>query len=171
MFRSMDAALSFAYTWRARPGVKIGQIGEYTGPDAAALLLSVHEKKAQAQYVHDVIESHLSLDQRALLDATYGGERGERHAGVERLVCMVEGAHRNRTMVRMLVAREFIFGCQYCPSLNRIARECAIHPQTVARAAAKVTPAIADLRKSAHEKLRPAFERRRWIEREAETQQ
>jgi hypothetical protein len=71
----------------------------------------------------------------------------------------------------MLVAREFIFGCQYCPSLNRIARECGIHPQTVARAAAKVTPAIADLRKSAHEKLRPAFERRNWIEREAETQQ
>jgi hypothetical protein len=166
MFRSMDAALSFAYTWRARPGVKIGQIGEYTGPDGAALLLSVHEKKAQAQYVHDVIESHLSLDQRALLDATYGGERGERHAGVERLVCLLEGAHRNRTMVRMLVAREFVFGEGYCWSLNRIARQCGIHPMTVTRAAAKVTPEILALRKSTHEKLRPAFERRGWIPRE-----
>lgn len=171
MFRSMDAALSFAYTWRARPGVKIGQIGEYTGPDGAALLLSVHEKKAQAQYVHDVIESHLSLDQRAILDATYGGERGERHAGVERLVCLLEGAHRNRTMVRMLVAREFVFGEAYCWSMHRIARECATHTQTVSRAAAKVAPTIADLRRSTHEKLRPAFERRCWIPREAETQQ
>jgi hypothetical protein len=171
MFRSMEAALSFAYTWRARPGVKIGQIGEYTGPDGAALLLSVHEKKAQAQYVHDVIESHLSLDQRALLDATYGGERGERHAGVERLVRLLEGAHRNRSVVRALIAREFVFGEKYCPCLNRIAREFGIHPQTVTRTAAKVTPAIADLRTSAHEKLRPAFERRAWIPREAETQQ
>jgi hypothetical protein len=162
----MEAALSFAYTWRARPGVKIGQIGEYTGPDGAALLLSVHEKKAQAQYVHDVIESHLSLDQRALLDATYGGERGERHAGVERLVCLLEGAHRNRSVVRALVAREFVFGESYCWSLNRIAREFAIHPQTVARTAAKVAPVIAKLRTSVHEKLQPAFARRGWVPRD-----
>lgn len=168
MFRSIDAALLFAYTWRARPGVKIGQIGEFTGPDGAPLQLSIHEKKAQAQFILDVIDSHLSADQRALLDAAQGGERGERHSGLERLVCAFEHVHRNRTMVRMIVAREFIYGERYCPTLNRIAKDCGIHPYTATRAAAKISPEIAELRKAAYEKLRPAFERRGWVAREAE---
>lgn len=167
MFRSMEAALLFDFTWRARPGVKIGQIGEYTGKDGAEML-SIHERKAQAQFIADVIESHLSHDQRALLDASYGGERGERHAGVERLVCKFEHINRNRALVRMIVARDFLYGEGYCPSLSRIARDCGVNPSTACRVAAQITPKLAELRKATHEKLRPAFERRGWIAREVE---
>jgi hypothetical protein len=167
MFRSMEAALLFAYTWRARPGVKIGQIGEFTGKDGAAML-SIHERKAQAQFILDVIESHLSHDQRALLDATHGGERGERHAGVERLVCLLEHVNRNRALVRMIVARDFVYGEGYSPSLSRIARDCGVSATTACRVAAQITPELAELRKATHAKLRPAFERRGWIAREVE---
>ena len=165
MFRSIEAALLFAYTWRARPGVKAATYGEFTGPDGAELLLTVHEKKTQAQYVHYVLESHLSLDQRALLDATHGGEYGERYAAIERLLCQFEGVHRNRMLIRMLLMREFIFGESYCPSQNRIARECGVNAMAASRAAAVLTPEIIKLRERTHEKLRPAFERRGWIAR------
>ncbi|KWZ53317.1 hypothetical protein WK57_30480 [Burkholderia ubonensis] len=168
MFRSMDAALAFAYTWRARPGVKIGQIGEYTGPDGSALLLTIHEKKAQAQFILDVVESHLSLDQRAVLDASYGGERGERPAAIDRLLPQFEHVNRNRALVRMLLMREFIFGEDYCPSQQQVAIQCGVNRSTACRADAQIVPAIAALREATHAKLRPAFERRGWIGREAE---
>lgn len=168
MFRDMDAALLFAYTWRARPGVKVGQVGEYTGPDGAPLLLSIHEKKTQAQFILDVIDSHLSLDQRAVLDATYGGERGERPAAIDRLLSQFEHVNRNRALVRFLLMRDFLFGESYCPSQNQVARECGVNAMAASRAAARIAPEIAKLRESTHEKLRPAFERRGWIGREAE---
>jgi hypothetical protein len=168
MFRDMDAALLFAYTWRARPGVKIGQIGEYTGPDGAPLLLSIHEKKAQAQFILDVVESHLSLDQRAVLDATYGGERGERPAAIDRLLPQFEHVNRNRALVRFLLMRDFLFGESYCPSQNQVARKCGVNAMAASRAAARIAPVIAKLREATHAKLRPAFERRGWIGREAE---
>lgn len=168
LFRDLDGALSFAYTWRARDGVKIGQLGEYTGRDGAALILSVGEKKAQAGMILTVIGSHLSLDQRAMLDATYGGERGERHTGIERLTCGLEGSARNRSLVRMVLMREFVYGERYTPSLRQIARDCGVNPSTAARAAAQIAPEIAALRKATYEKLRPAFERRGWLEREIE---
>lgn len=168
MFRDMDAALSFAYTWRARPGVKVGQVGEYTGPDGAPLLLTVHEKKAQSHFILDVVESHLSLDQRAVLDATYGGERGERPAAIDRLLPKFEHVNRNRALVRFLLMRDFLFGESYCPSQQQVAKECGVNQSTASRAAAQITPAIMALRESTHEKLRPAFERRGWIGREAE---
>lgn len=171
MFRSIEAALLFTYTWRARPGVKAATYGEFTGPDGAPLQLSIHEKKTQAQYVHYVIESHLSLDQRALLDATYGGEYGERYAAIERLLHLFEGAHSNRSLIRMLLMREFIFGEAYCPSQNRVARECGVNAMSASRAAAKITPEILKLRGDTHEKLRPAFERRGWVPREEKPEQ
>ncbi|WP_446903025.1 hypothetical protein [Burkholderia sp. YIM B11467] len=168
MFRDMDAALLFAYTWRARPGVKIGQVGEYTGPDGSPLLLSIHEKKAQAQFILDVVESHLSLDQRAVLDATYGGERGERPAAIDRLLPQFEHVNRNRSLVRFLLMRDFIYGEGYCPSQQQIAKESGVNQSTASRAAARITPEIAKLRESTHAKLRPAFERRGWIGRQVE---
>lgn len=171
MFRSLEAALSFAFTWRARPGVKAATYDEFTGADGSALLLSVGEKKTQAQYVHDVIESHLTLDQRALLDATYGGERGERHAGAERLVCLFEHVNRSRALIRWALMREFIYGERYCPTQQQVARECGVNQATVSRVAAQIAPKIAELRKAAHDKLRPAFERRGWIERQPEISQ
>jgi len=166
MFRSLESALLFAYTWRARLGVKVGKVGEFTGPDGAALLLTVHEKKTQAQFILDVVESHLSADQRALLDATYGGERGERAAGVDRLVCHFEHTNRNRALVRMLLMREFLYGEAYCPSQARVARECGVNAMTASRTAAQITPEILAMREKTHERLRPAFERRGWIARE-----
>lgn len=166
MFRSLESALVFAYTWRARLGVKVGKVGEFTGPDCSALLLSVHEKKTQAQFILDVIESHLTPDQRALLDATYGGERGERAAGIDRLVCQFEHTNRNRALVRMILMREFVYGETYSPSLSRIARECGVNQSTASRTAAQITPEILAMREAAHKRLRPAFMRRGWIERE-----
>lgn len=171
MFRSIEAALLFAYTWRARPGVKAATYGEFTGPDGAPLQLSIHEKKTQAQHIHYVLESHLSLDQLAILDATHGGEYGERYAGIERLLCTFEHLHRNRTLLRMLLMREFIFGEAYCPSQNQIARECGVSAMAASRAAAQLTPEVMKLRGEVHDKLRPAFERRGWIAREANDEQ
>ncbi|MBN3822323.1 hypothetical protein G3O00_01650 [Burkholderia sp. Ac-20384] len=166
MFRDMDTALLFAYTWRARPGVKIGQIGEYTGPDGSALLLSIHEKKTQAQFILDVVETHLSLDQRAVLDATYGGERGERPAAIDRLLPQFEHVNRNRALVRFLLMREFIFGEGYAPSISAVSRECSSNPMTGSRVAAKIATSVSELRKSVLEKLTPAFQRRGYIPRE-----
>lgn len=171
LFRSLESALSFAYTWRARPGVKIGQIGEYTGPDGSALLLSVGEKKVQAEAIHEVFKTHLSIDQRALLDAEHGGERGERHAGVERLVCLYEGMNRNRTLVRLLIAREMIVGESYAPSFGYVAKHSGVNTSTAWRAAERIAPEIAELRKATHAKLRPAFERRGWLARAVEIDQ
>jgi hypothetical protein len=164
LFRDLEGALSFAYTWRARLCVKTASYGEYTAPDGSVLILSMHEKKAQAEHIHDVIASHLSADQRALLDATHGGD--DRHDAIERLVCRFEDANRNRTMLRMVLMREFIFGETYCPSQGRIARECGVNQATVSRIAARITQEIAALRQATHEKLRPALERRGLIPRE-----
>lgn len=163
MFRSMESALSFAFLWRASAGVKIGEIKEYTGK-VGGMILSASEKKAQAGLILDVIASHLSRDQRALLDASYGGENGERHAGVERLTHLC--AHQNRTLVRMLMMREFIHGERYCPSQQDIARECAVHQATVSRVASKIAKTIAELRESTITKLTPAFQRRGWVPRD-----
>lgn len=164
LFRDMEGALSFAYTWRARQCVKTATYGEYTAPDGSAVVLSMHEKKAQAQHIIDVIESHLAADQRALLEATYGGD--ERNAALERLVCRFEDANRNRTVIRLVLMREFVFGERYMPSQGRIARECGVNQATVSRLAARIAPDIAELRAAAHARLRPAFERRGLIPRE-----
>lgn len=163
LFRSMEAALQFAFNWRATSGVKASEIKEYTGK-VGGMILSASEKKAQAGLILDVIASHLSRDQRALLDASYGGENGERHAGVERLTHLC--AHQNRTLVRMLMMREFIHGERYCPSQQDIARECAVHQATVSRVASKIAKTIAELRESTITKLTPAFQRRGWVPRD-----
>jgi hypothetical protein len=162
LFRSMEAALSFAFSWRALLGVKVGEIKEYTGKEGG-MMLSTNEKKAQARFVLDVIASHLSLDQQAVLDASYGGEQGERCAAIDRLTCLFESANRNRTLVRMTLMREFVYGERYCPSQVQLARECGVNQATVSRIAAKIAPEVALLRESAIEKLTPAFARRGWI--------
>jgi hypothetical protein len=159
----MESALLFAYTWRASSGVKASQIREFVGKEGG-MILSASEKCAQAALILDVIESHLSRDQQALLDASYGGENGERHAGIERLAHLC--AHQNRTLVRMLMMREFVHGERYCPSQQEIARECAVHQATVSRVASKIAKTIAELRESTITKLTPAFQRRGLIPRE-----
>jgi hypothetical protein len=165
LFRDMEGALSFAYTWGARLCVKTAKLGEYTAPEGGVIMLSMHEKKVQAQHILDVIESHLAADQRAILEATYGGDA--RHTAIERLTCRYEYAHRQRGMIRMILMREFVFGEPYMPSQGQIARECGVNQATVSRIAARIAPEIADLRTAAHDKLRPALERRGWIPREA----
>lgn len=169
MFRNMEACLSFAYSWRAKLGVKIGEIKEYTGKEGGTIMLSTHEKKAQASFILEVIASHLSLDQRAMLNATFGGENGERAAGIERLMHMCAGMHSNRHLVSLLLMREFIDSKRQELSQARIALECGVSPMTASRVAAKIMHAIGDLRDSTYEKLRPAFERRAWVAREAST--
>lgn len=165
LFRDVEGAIQFAFLWRATDGVKASEIKEFCGKEGG-MILSANEKKAQAGRILDVIASHLSRDQRALLDASYGGENGERCAGVDRLACIFEGINRNRTLVRLLMMREFIYGEKYCPSQAQVARECGVNPMTASRVASKIAQAVAELRTSTHEKLRPAFERRGWIERE-----
>jgi hypothetical protein len=124
----MEAALQFAFNWRATSGVKASEIKEYTGK-VGGMILSASEKKAQAGLILDVIASHLSRDQQALLDASYGGENGERHAGIERLTHLC--AHQNRTLARMLMMREFVHGERYCPSAPSIKRPYrASHPRS-----------------------------------------
>jgi hypothetical protein len=156
----MESALLFAHTWRASSGVKASQIREFVGKEGG-MILSASEKCAQARRILDVIESHTNLDQRALLDAQFGGENGERHAGVERLTHLC--AHQNRTLVRLLMMREFVHGERYCPSQQDIARECAVHQTTVSRVAPKIAKTIAELRESTIAKLTPAFQRRGWV--------
>ena len=165
LFGSMESALSFAYTWRATAGVKIGKIGEFVGKEGG-MILSASEKRAQARLILDVIESHTSLDQRALLDAEYGGENGERHAAIGRLEHLFAGIVRNRAVIRLMLMREFVYGAHYCPSAQHIADACGVSRSTAYNAAAKIGPAIAELRQATIEKLRPAFERRGWVQRE-----
>lgn len=164
LFRSMESVLSFAYTWRATDGVKASEIKEFCGKEGGTIL-SASEKKAQAGLVLDVIATHLSRDQQAVLDAQFGGEQGERCAAIDRLTCLFESANRNRTLVRMTLMREFVFGERYCPSQVQVARECGVNQATVSRVAAKIAPAVAELRESAIVKLEPAFQRRGWIPR------
>ena len=166
VFRSMDACLAFAYTWRALLGVKVGEIKEYTGKEGGTLVLTTHEKKAQARFILDVIESHLSIDQRAMLDATFGGENGERAAAIDHLMTLCAGMSSNRHLVELLLMREFIDSKRREINQAAIARECGVHPATACRVAARIMQAIGDLRDSTYEKLRPAFARRRWIPRE-----
>lgn len=165
LFRDVEGALSFAYLWRATAGVKASEIKEFCGKEGG-MILSASEKRAQAGRILDVIESHLSRDQQAVLDASYGGEHGERSAAIDRLVCVFERANTSRTLVRLLMMREFVFGEKYCPSQAQIARECAVHPKTAERVAAKIATTVGDLRVSAIDKLRPAFETRGWVPRE-----
>jgi hypothetical protein len=165
LFRSMEAALSFAYLWRATDGVKIGKIGEFVGKEGG-MILSASEKRAQARRILDVIESHTNLDQRAVLDAEYGGENGERAAGIERLEHLFGDIVRSRAVIRLMLMREFVYGSHYCPSAQHIADECGVSRSTAYNAAAKIGPAIAELRQATHEKLRPAFERRGWLARQ-----
>jgi Trp operon repressor len=164
MFRSVESALQFVYTWRATDGVKASEIKEFCGREGG-MMLSASEKKAQAGLVLDVIASHLSRDQQAVLDAQFGGEQGERCAAIDRLTCLFESANRNRTLVRMTLMREFVYGERYCPSQVEVARECGVNQATVSRVAAKIAPAVEELRESAIEKLEPAFQRRGWIPR------
>jgi hypothetical protein len=168
VFRSMEACLQFAYTQRALLGVKVGEIKEYTGKEGGTLVLSTHEKKAQARFILDVIESHLSLDQRAMLDATYGGESGERAAAIEHLMRLCAGMSSNQHLVKLLLMREFIESKSLNLCQARIASECGVHPRTTSRVAAKIMHLIGELRDSTHEKLRPAFERRGWCPRDGE---
>jgi hypothetical protein len=65
--------------------------------------------------------------------------------------------------------REFIDSKRQELSQARIALECGVSPMTASRVAAKIMHAIGDLRDSTYEKLRPAFERRAWVAREAST--
>jgi hypothetical protein len=145
--------------------VKASEIKEYTGK-VGGMILSASEKRAQAGLILDVISSHTSADQQAVLDASYGGEHGERHKAIERLTCKFEHVNRNRSLVRMLLMREFVFGERYAPSQAQIARECGVNPMTASRVAAKIAPVIAELRESTITKLRPAFERRGYVARE-----
>jgi hypothetical protein len=161
----MESALQFAYTWRATSGVRASEIKEFVGKEGG-IILSASEKCAQARIILDVIESHISLDQRAVLDAQFGGEQGERHAAINRLTCMFEHTSRNKTLVRMLLMREFVFGEKYCPSQNQVARDCGVNPMNASRIAAKIAPEVARLRESAIDKLTPAFQRRGWVARE-----
>lgn len=163
LFRTMESCLSFAYLWRACAGVKIGEIKEFTGADSSGTALSTNEKKAQSAHIMAVIADLLTLNQRAVLDASFGGERGERHAAIELLTCTFEDANRNRTVIRMTLMREFVFGEKYMPSQSQVAKECGVNQATVSRVAAKIAPAVAMLRETAMETLRPAFERRNWI--------
>jgi Trp operon repressor len=158
----MESILSFVYLWRATDGVKIGEIKEFCGKEGG-MILSASEKKAQAGRVLDVIATHLSRDQQAVLDAQFGGEQGERCAAIDRLTCLFESANRNRTLVRMTLMREFVFGERYAPSQVQLARECGVNQATVSRVAAKIAPAVAELRESAIAKLEPEFARRGWI--------
>jgi hypothetical protein len=161
----MESLLSFAYLWRATDGVKVAKVGEFIAAETGAMMLSASEKRAQARLILDVIESHTSLDQRALLDAEYGGENGERHAAIGRLEHLFGGIVRNRAVIRLMLMREFVYGAHYCPSAQHIADECGVSRSTAYNAAAKIGPAIAELRQATHEKLRPAFERRGLIPR------
>lgn len=163
IFGSMEAALSFAFLWRACPGVKIGEIKEFTGADSSGTMLSVNEKKAQSAHILAVIADLLTLNQRALLDASFGGERGERRAGIEYLAVTFAGANSNSHLVRMVLMREFVFGQRYCPSQAQVAKECGVNQATVSRVAAKIAPAVAMLRETAMQTLRPAFARRMWV--------
>lgn len=163
MFRSVEEALRFSFHWRATDGVKASQIREFVGKEGG-MILSASEKKAQAGSILAVIASHLSRDQQAVLDAQYGGEQGERHAAIERLSSI--NTHGNRTLVRMLMMREFVAGERYCPRQAEIARECGVHPSSACRVAQKIAQEIGELRESTIKKLRPAFERRGWIQRE-----
>jgi hypothetical protein len=167
LFGSMESALSFAYTWRATAGVKIGKIGEFVGKEGG-LMLSASEKRAQARLILDVIASHTSRDQQALLDAEYGGENGERAAGIERLEHLFGGIVRSRSVIRLMLMREFVYGEKRCPGAQEIADHCGVSRSTAYNAAAKIGPAIAALRESTIEKLRPAFERRGYIPRKEE---
>ena len=167
LFGSMESALSFAYTWRATAGVKVGKVGEFVGKEGR-LMLSASEKRAQARLILDVVASHTSRDQQALLDAEYGGENGERAAGIDRLEHLFAGIVRSRAVIRLMLMREFVYGARYCPSAQEIADECGVSRSTAYNAAAKIGPAIAELRLATHEKLRPAFERRGWIQRQEE---
>lgn len=162
----MEAVLSFAYLWRATAGVKVGKVGEFVAAESGAMILSASEKRAQAGLILDVIASHTNLDQQAALDAEFGGEHGERYKAIERLTCKLEHVNRNRSLVRMLLMREFVFGERYAPSQAQIARECGVNPMTASRVAAKIAPVIAELRESTITKLRPAFERRGYVARE-----
>jgi hypothetical protein len=166
LFGSMESCLSFAYLWRACPGVKIGEIKEFTGADSSGTMLSVNERKAQAGSILAVVADLLTLNQQAVLDASFGGEHGERHAAIERLVCALGDANKNRTLIRMLLMREFVFGQRYCPSQNAVARECGVSTYTASVVACKIAPAVAMLRDTAMETLRPAFERRMWVPHE-----
>jgi hypothetical protein len=166
LFRTLEAALSYAFLWRACPGVRIGEIKEFTGADSSGTVLSVNERKAQAGSMMSVIESLLTRNQCAVLDATHGGERGERHDAIAWLTCTFESAHRNRTLVKMLLMREFVFGERYSPSQNAVARECGVSTYTASVVACKLAPAVAMLRDTAMNTLRPEFERRQWIPRE-----
>jgi hypothetical protein len=162
LFRCVESALQFAFNWRATDGVKASEIKEFCGKEGG-MILSASEKKAQAGLVLDVISSHLSRDQQAVLDASYGGEQGERCAAIDRLTCLFESANRSRTLVRMTLMREFVFGERYAPSQVQLARECGVNQATVSRVAAKIAPAVAELRESAIAKLEPEFARRGWI--------
>jgi hypothetical protein len=161
----MESALSFAFLWRATDGVKASQIREFVGKEGG-MILSASEKRAQAGLILDVIASHTNRDQQALLDAEYGGENGERAAGIDRLEHLFAGIVRSRAVIRLMLMREFVYGARYCPSAQEIAAECGVSRSTAYNAAAKIGPAIAELRQATHEKLRPAFERRGWLARE-----
>jgi hypothetical protein len=163
LFRTMEACLSYAFLWRACPGVRIGEIKEFTGADSSGTMLSVNERKAQAGSILAVVADLLTLNQQAVLDASFGGEHGERHAAIERLVCALEDANKNRTLIRMLLMREFVFGERYAPSQNAVARECGVSTYTASVVACKIAPAVAMLRDTAMETLRPAFARKHWV--------
>jgi hypothetical protein len=166
LFRDVESLLAFAFLWRATDGVKVAKVGEFIAAETGAMMLSASEKRAQARLILDVIESHTNLDQRALLDAEYGGENGERHAAIGRLEHLFAGIVRNRAVIRLMLMREFVYGAHYCPSAQHIADACGVSRSTAYNAAAKIGPAIAELRQATHEKLRPAFERRGWLARE-----
>lgn len=168
LFRDMESLLSFAFLWRATDGVKVGKVGEFIAAETGALMLSANEKRAQARRILDVIASHTNRDQQALLDAEYGGENGERAAGIDRLEHLFAGIVRSRSIIRLMLMREFVYGATYCPSAQHIADACGVSRSTAYNAAAKIGPAIAELRNATHEKLRPAFERRGWIQRQEE---
>lgn len=165
LFRSMESALHFAYTWRATAGVKIGKIGEFVGKEGG-MILSASEKRAQARRILDVIASHTSLDQQAVLDGEFGGENGERAAAIDRLEHLFADACKSRSLVRAMLMREFIRGEKHCPSQEQLAREYGVNVRTAYRLAAKIGPAVAELRESTVNKLTPAFQRRGWINRE-----
>jgi hypothetical protein len=159
----MESCLSYAFLWRACPGVRIGEIKEFTGADSSGTVLSVNERKAQAGSILTVIADLLTPNQRAVLDASFGGERGERRAGIEYLAVTFAGANSNSHLVRMVLMREFVFGERYSPSQSQLAKECGVNQATVSRVAAKIAPAVAMLRDTAMQTLRPVFARKHWV--------
>jgi len=156
LFRSIDAALRFAFAAELYPVMPRAELGQYTGRGGGALL-SQREWHAQAALIRAYVD-RLPIAGREYVAAFYA--RGpQRAAAVGRMARTLDDADQwpqSRANVVAVLSRY----CLDYPSIRALAAEMGLHHTTVMRVENKIKATLSRLFSETEQSIHDDFIRR-----------